>query len=57
MLHHAVSADDAILQFGKSNDEEYILDFQYPMSPLQAFAIALSTYVFSGCDEVDGDIR
>lgn len=42
-----VSPDDAILQFGKSLPDEYILDFKYPLSPLQAFAIALTTHTHS----------
>lgn len=51
-----VTADDAILQFGKSSEDEYVLDFKHPMSPLQAFGIALSTYIFAGVEEGDGDI-
>ena len=31
------------LQFGKVKNEEYIVDFQYPFCPLQAFAMCLSS--------------
>jgi hypothetical protein len=43
----SVSSEDAIFQFGKSLPEEYVLDFRFPLSPLQSFAIALSTYSFT----------
>ena len=42
-----VSPDDAIFQFGKSLPDEYILDFKFPLSPLQAFGIALTTHIHS----------
>jgi hypothetical protein len=42
-----VLADEAIFQFGKCSADEYVLDFKYPLSPIQAFAIALSTYHFT----------
>ncbi len=32
-----------LLQFGKVDNNMYNLDFQYPFSPLQAVAIALSS--------------
>lgn len=48
LLISLVTADDAILQFGKSLPDEYVLDFRYPLSPLQSFAIALSTYYYTG---------
>lgn len=36
--------DAIVLQFGRcAVDEEFILDFQYPVSPLQAFAMALTS--------------
>lgn len=34
---------EVLLQFGKSNADEFIVDFQYPFCPLQAFAICLSS--------------
>ena len=36
-------ADLAILQFGKSTTNKFVLDFKYPLSPIQAFGIALSS--------------
>eukprot|EP01034_Spumella_vulgaris_P037335 gene37335-46068_t len=38
------AADLAILQFGKSTPTRFVLDFKYPLSPIQAFGIALSTF-------------
>lgn len=35
--------NEIILQFGKINEETYIMDFQYPLSILQAFAICVSS--------------
>jgi len=40
------NVDDVLLQFGKFNDERFILDFQYPLSPLQAFCIALTAFEY-----------
>lgn len=37
-------SDRAILQFGKSSPMRYILDFRFPLSPIQAFGISLSTF-------------
>ena len=34
----------AILQFGKNEKGRFSLDFRFPMSPIQAFAISLSTF-------------
>jgi tubby-related protein 1 len=31
------------LQFGRMSEEKFSLDFQWPFSPYQAFAIALSS--------------
>ena len=31
-----------MLQFGKSARDEFILDFTFPLSPVQAFALALT---------------
>jgi tubby-related protein 1 len=33
-----------VMQFGKVGKDDFTLDFQFPMSPLQAFAIALSSF-------------
>lgn len=35
--------EDLIMQFGRTNDDTYVMDFKFPFSPLQAFAIALSS--------------
>ncbi|CAM9466109.1 unnamed protein product [Ectocarpus sp. 6 AP-2014] len=36
--------DRIILQFGRVAREEFTMDFQYPISPFQAFAITLSSF-------------
>jgi hypothetical protein len=33
-----------VLQFGKSGDETFTCDFRWPLTPLQAFAICLSSF-------------
>ncbi|KAL7510429.1 hypothetical protein ACHAXN_010623 [Cyclotella atomus] len=39
------------LQFGRTGKDEFILDLQWPLSPLQAFAFALSSFDSKlGCD-------
>ena len=40
------NADTAILQFGKISHGQYALDFRQPVAPLQAFALALSSFAF-----------
>jgi len=38
------NSDNIILQFAESKKEnEYILDFQFPLTPIQAFGIAISS--------------
>jgi len=32
------------LQFGRVGEKDFNLDFQWPLSPLQAFGIALSSF-------------
>jgi len=39
-----ISADHALLQFGKATENRFILDFKYPLSPLQAFGIAICSF-------------
>eukprot|EP01031_Cornospumella_fuschlensis_P039362 gene39362-47913_t len=34
----------AVFQFGKTSHTKYSLDFKFPLSPIQAFGIALSTF-------------
>jgi len=41
-----ISPDHAIMQFGRADSHRFILDFKYPMSPLQAFGAAISTFAF-----------
>lgn len=36
--------DYIAMQFGKVGVDSYTMDFQYPMSALQAFGIALSAF-------------
>lgn len=35
---------DYLLQFGKRNNDEFILDAQFPMSIFQAFGLALGAF-------------
>jgi len=42
-LINAADQNTVILQFGRVGKESFSLDFRYPLSPLQAFAIALSS--------------
>jgi tubby-related protein 1 len=35
--------EEIFLQFGRKTDYTFILDFKYPLSPMQALAIALSS--------------
>lgn len=38
--------EEAVMQFGKVRDNEYVLDLKGPVAPLQAFGIALSSFAF-----------
>ena len=41
------------LQFGRTGKDEFILDVKWPLSPFQAFALALSSFDSQGkvgCD-------
>ena len=44
-------SDDVILQFGKVSKDDFSLDFKYPLSPLEAFGVALSAFDFKWCCE------
>ncbi len=35
--------DNLILQFGRGGDNAFIMDFKYPLSPIQAFGICLTS--------------
>ena len=37
-------ADNAVFQLGKLAPRTFALDFRYPISPLQAFAVALAAF-------------
>jgi hypothetical protein len=39
-----VLVERSVLQFGKSTATRFVLDFKYPLSPLQAFGIAISAF-------------
>eukprot|EP00466_Bigelowiella_natans_P005960 jgi/Bigna1/91650/estExt_fgenesh1_pg.C_1110006 len=43
-LTHDVDADGEILQFGKVGTNEFTMDFTWPLTPLQAFAVCLSSF-------------
>lgn len=52
ILSHAFSnADSFVLVFGKREKGMFSLDFGFPFSPLQAFAVALSSLDFKLCSE------
>lgn len=37
------------LQFGKAGARTFVLDVQHPVSPVQAFAVALTQFLWAGC--------
>lgn len=41
---HESDPNYIIMQFGRIDDDEFTMDFRYPMSAVQAFAIALSSF-------------
>ena len=41
-----VDPSRAVVQFGKTAKDDYALDFRAPVSPLEAFALALSSFAF-----------
>jgi hypothetical protein len=40
-------SEHAVLQFGKTTSGRFNIDFRYPMSPIQAFALAVSSFGWS----------
>jgi tubby-related protein 1 len=38
-----ITGDQTILQFGRVDNNKFTMDFAYPLNPLQAFGICLST--------------
>ena len=43
-----IAADNCLMQFGKRTIDKFTLDYRYPLSPLQAFGIAISMLLFNG---------
>lgn len=43
--------DDVLLQFGKRGKDEFVVDFQYPFTPLQAFAFGLTALAYKLANE------
>lgn len=43
-LVHPDDHDTVILQFGRVGPDKFTMDYQYPLSPFQAFAICLSSF-------------
>jgi tubby-related protein 1 len=50
-LCHAEDPDSVFLQFGRVDKEIFNIDFKYPMSAFQAFAICLSSFDYKLCCE------
>ena len=42
--YNTLSAEYIVLQFGRTDDSSFTLDFRYPLTPLQAFGIAMSSF-------------
>lgn len=43
-VNSSSGSGEAIMQFGKSSLARFTLDFRFPLSPLQAFGIALASF-------------
>ena len=43
--------DTVILQFGRVGKDVFSMDFRYPLSPFQAFAIVMSSFDYKLCCE------
>jgi len=43
--------EDVLLQFGKTGKNDFILDFQYPFTPMQAFAFGLTSLAYKLANE------
>ena len=41
---HKEDEDYIIVQFGRIGEDTFTMDYQYPMSAVQAFAICLSSF-------------
>ena len=40
----SLPADYIVMQFGRVSDDNFTMDYTYPLSALQAFGIALSSF-------------
>ncbi|KAI6184340.1 Protein king tubby [Aphelenchoides bicaudatus] len=41
---HNLNPDYVVMQFGRINSEVFTMDFRYPLSPVQAFGIAMTSF-------------
>jgi tubby-related protein 1 len=41
---HNLNPDYVVMQFGRINNEVFTMDFRYPLSPVQAFGIAMTSF-------------
>jgi len=43
-LSHALEHEEVVMQFGRVDEDTFTCDFRYPLSAIQAFGIALSSF-------------
>mmetsp|Transcript_4365 Transcript_4365/g.13476 ORF Transcript_4365/g.13476 Transcript_4365/m.13476 type:complete len:106 (+) Transcript_4365:32-349(+) len=43
--------EEVLMQFGKIGKNDFILDFQYPFTPMQAFAFGLTSLAYKLANE------
>ncbi|KAH7718078.1 CRE-TUB-1 protein [Aphelenchoides avenae] len=41
---HNLNPDYVVMQFGRVNNEVFTMDFRYPLSPVQAFGVAMTSF-------------
>jgi tubby-related protein 1 len=39
-----IDKEEVVMQFGRVDKDTFICDYRYPLSPIQAFGIALSSF-------------
>lgn len=44
VMFYDLDEEQVIMQFGRVDKDTFTCDFRYPLSPIQAFAIALSSF-------------
>ena len=44
VVHFRCLAEYIVMQFGRVAEDVFTMDFRYPMCPVQAFAVALSSF-------------